>query len=345
MGKHERFNELKMLAEHEFSHRFNHTLHAYIDIAGDLVAGTLLSQIMYWFTPNSNGERKVKVLKDGHYWIAKRQEDWYQEIRITEKQYRTAIKKLEDKKLVIKKRYKFDGSPTTHIRPNYPVLQEEIEKWKHAVMKEIEEKNITDTPNLTKGQKPVKSSTSETKQDKKTSIPAELLDFDQRAKSNLTKGQNRNLPSGKNHNRDYDKDNYKQQQTEKNVVVVEAQKQFEKLFNKALPTKTAEEFSKMAEENGKDLIDCIERTKKYLDTQKSVKNPIGALRYEVTNGWDIEESETEDPIEKEKRRKENHEVMKSIEEMLKQEDQALLNMTKEEEVSIDQILRKVGGDF
>jgi hypothetical protein len=156
-----------------------------------------------------------------------------------------------------------------------------------------------------------------------------------------------NTPSGVS-NRDpnyIDNKLYRQQQT-KNVVVVEAQKKFEKLFDKTLSTKKAEEFAKMAEENGKDLIECIERTKKYLNTQENVKNPVGALRYEITNGWDIEEeSEKEDPIEKEKRRKENHEVMQSIEEMLKQEDQALLNMAEEEEISLDQLLQKVGGDF
>jgi hypothetical protein len=211
MGKHHiDQHELQMLADHEFSHRFNHTLHAYIDIAGDLVAGTLLSQIIYWFTPNSNGQQKVRVFKDGHYWLAKKQEEWYDEIRITEKQYRTAIKKLEDKKLVIKKRYKFNGSPTTHIRPNYPILQEEIEKWKHAVMKEIEEKNTAENPILTKGKKPVKSSVSEDKQDEKSSNSAESLVFDQRSKWKFTKGQNGNLPSGKNINRDYNKDYNKQ---------------------------------------------------------------------------------------------------------------------------------------
>jgi hypothetical protein len=254
MKKNERIKELEMIAEHEFSHRFNHTLHAYIDIAGDIVSGTLLSQIMYWFTPNANGERKVKVLKDGHYWIAKKQEDWYHEIRITEKQYRTAIKKLEEKNLVIKKRYKFNGSPTTHIRPNYPVLQEEIEKWKHAVMKEIS----ADDPILTKGQKPVKSSISE---DKQTSNPAELLDFDQRAKSNLTKGQNRNLPSGKNINRDYNKDYNKQ--TNRDCLIDS-------------PTeKDAEDFIHHAIKKGMNIKSVQATKKRYLEArEKGIEHKI-----------------------------------------------------------------------
>jgi len=309
MKKNERIKELEMIAEHEFSHRFNHTLHAYIDIAGDIVSGTLLSQIMYWFTPNANGERKVKVLKDGHYWIAKKQEDWYHEIRITEKQYRTAIKKLEEKNLVIKKRYKFNGSPTTHIRPNYPVLQEEIEKWKHAVMKEIS----ADDPNLTKGQKPVKSSISE---DKQTSNPAELLDFDQRAKSNLTKGQNRNLPSGKNINRDYNKDYNKQ--TNKDCLIDS-------------PTeKDAEDFIHHAIKKGMNIKSVQATKKRYLEArEKGVKHetlinsldeahqrygentsPISVIQSLIANRIAEEEAEKAamaEAEEKERKRKQNAE--------------------------------------
>lgn len=300
MKKNERIKELEMIAEHEFSHRFNHTLHAYIDIAGDIVSGTLLSQIMYWFTPNANGERKVKVLKDGHYWIAKKQEDWYHEIRITEKQYRTAIKKLEEKNLVIKKRYKFNGSPTTHIRPNYPVLQEEIEKWKHAIMKKIS----ADDPILTKGQKPVKSSISE---DKQTSKPAELLDFDQRAKSNLTKGQNRNLQLGKNLNRDYNKE---YNNNERDVVVSHYQQEFKKLFNEELAEKDAESFALEAEKNGKDLMDYIHYVKGQSEKRK-IGNLVGYLRDAVYENWDVpsvaelEQAAAKEAEEREARKKEN----------------------------------------
>ncbi|MBA4544612.1 hypothetical protein H1164_17430 [Thermoactinomyces daqus] len=217
MEKHFDPHELETLANHAFSHRFNHTLHAYIDIADDLVAGTLLSQIIYWFTPDQNGRRKVKVFKDGQYWIAKSQDDWFDEIRITAKQYRTAIKKLEDRNLIIKKIFKFDGSPTTHIRPNYPVLRQEIEKWKKAVIQQI----LNDeNPFLTKGKKPVKSSVFDDAEQQlgyleqsstlepqgEAPNPLKTLDFYQRSKSKFTKGQNGKLQSVKNLNKDYDKD-------------------------------------------------------------------------------------------------------------------------------------------
>lgn len=132
------FNEeISVKVDYEFSHRFNHTLHAYIDIAGDLIAGTLLSQIMYWFSKDKSGNRKVKIYKDGYYWLAKGRNDWADEIRISSKQYDNAIKKLKQKGFVETKLYKFESVPTTHIRPIYDSINKEIKKWKCAVAEEI----------------------------------------------------------------------------------------------------------------------------------------------------------------------------------------------------------------
>ena len=132
------FNEeVKAKVDYEFSHRFNHTLHAYIDISEDLIAGTLLSQIMYWFSKDKSGNRKVKIYKDGYYWLAKGRNDWADEIRISSKQYDNAIKKLKKKGFVETKLYKFESVPTTHIRPIYDSINKEIEKWKCAVAEEI----------------------------------------------------------------------------------------------------------------------------------------------------------------------------------------------------------------
>lgn len=132
------FNEeVKAKVDYEFSHRFNHTLHAYIDISEDLIAGTLLSQIMYWFSKDKSGNRKVKIYKDGYYWLAKSRNDWINEIRISPKQYDNAIKKLKNKGFVETKLYKFESVPTTHIRPIYDSINKEIKKWKRAVAEEI----------------------------------------------------------------------------------------------------------------------------------------------------------------------------------------------------------------
>lgn len=88
----------------------------YIDIAEDLNAGILLGQIAYWYLPGENGESKLRVRKDNKLWIAKKRGEWYKEVRLTAKQVDRAIKILEQKKLIVKKIYKFNKNPTHHIR-------------------------------------------------------------------------------------------------------------------------------------------------------------------------------------------------------------------------------------
>ena len=152
--------EIESKVDYEFSHRYNHTLHAYIDISGDLIAGTLLSQIMYWFSNDKNGKSKIRIYKDGFFWLAKGRNDWSDEIRISPKQYDNAIKKLKGKGFVETKLYKFNSVPTTHIRPVYEKINREIKIWKENVAKEI-------------------------------------YGFNQRLNSDLPKGENWILPNGK----------------------------------------------------------------------------------------------------------------------------------------------------
>jgi hypothetical protein len=91
---------------------------AYVDMAGgDVVAGLLLSQIVYWYLPDKQGRwSKLRVFKEGHYWIAKQRDEWWDEIRITPRQFDRASKILEDQGIIVKNRYRFDGSRTVHVR-------------------------------------------------------------------------------------------------------------------------------------------------------------------------------------------------------------------------------------
>lgn len=98
----------------------------YVDVADDLVSGLLLSQIIYWHLPNHSGRSKLKVRKEGFYWIAKGREDWFDEIRITAKQFDRCIKILEEKNLIVRKNFRFNGSPMVHIRLNYDALIEGV---------------------------------------------------------------------------------------------------------------------------------------------------------------------------------------------------------------------------
>ena len=98
----------------------------YIDIAGDLIAGILLSQIIYWNLPTKEGSSKLKVIKNNELWLAKGREAWWEECRITATQFDRAIKILEQKNLVQKERFRYEGSPTIHIKLNSEQLMKAL---------------------------------------------------------------------------------------------------------------------------------------------------------------------------------------------------------------------------
>lgn len=99
----------------------------YIDLVDDLVTGVLLSQIVYWYLPNKSGESKLRVQKEGNYWIAKKREDWWNEIRISPKQFDRASDLLVSKGIIEKKKFKFAGDPVVHIRLIFPIFLELLE--------------------------------------------------------------------------------------------------------------------------------------------------------------------------------------------------------------------------
>jgi DnaD/phage-associated family protein len=96
----------------------------YIDIAGDLVTGVLLSQIIYWNLPNKEtGKTKLRAMIDGELYLAKKRTDWWEECRISDRQYDRSIKVLVDKGIVDVRLKKFDGIPMPHIRINDVILK------------------------------------------------------------------------------------------------------------------------------------------------------------------------------------------------------------------------------
>lgn len=128
---------IKTRVEFLVSARCNHTQHMYIDITDDLIQGTLLARILYWFAETKDHKSKVRIFKDGFFWIAKQRKDWWEEIRITERQYDKAIKGLEEKKFIVLAKYKFNSMPTIHIRPNYEEINNATEKWKAKLREEV----------------------------------------------------------------------------------------------------------------------------------------------------------------------------------------------------------------
>jgi len=92
----------------------------YIMMAGDHAAGVLLSQIVYWHLPDKEGNpTKMQVEKNGELWIAKKRDEWWDEICMLPKQFDRAIRELENRELVKTELFRFGGSPVKHIRLNW----------------------------------------------------------------------------------------------------------------------------------------------------------------------------------------------------------------------------------
>lgn len=106
----------------------------YIDInEGNLTDGVLFSQIMYWHMPSKQGESKMQVLREGKLWLAKTYDDWYEECRIKSRTAREALRRIEKRGLIITHTWKFDGSPTKHIRINWEKFEEIVKSISHVV--------------------------------------------------------------------------------------------------------------------------------------------------------------------------------------------------------------------
>lgn len=120
----------KLAGETAFAQALNVIHHAYVDMCGDLIAGALLGQILYWFGAGKDGKSRARIVKDGYLWIAKARADWWDEIRITPKQYDRAAKILKDKGFIEVKTYKFAGNPTTHLRIVPEAIAAALEAWK-----------------------------------------------------------------------------------------------------------------------------------------------------------------------------------------------------------------------
>ncbi len=100
----------------------------YADITGDLIAGLLLSQIIYWHLPNSEGESKLRVKKGKYYCIAKARHEWWTETRISFKQVRRAMNILRERGVIKTEIFRFQGHPRTHIFLQQKTLVDLINK-------------------------------------------------------------------------------------------------------------------------------------------------------------------------------------------------------------------------
>ncbi len=90
----------------------------YVDMAGDLLAGIVLSELVYWYLPAKDGGTRLRVKKRGRMWIAARRWEWWDRCRMTPRQSDRALGILVKAALFDKALFRFDGEPTIHVALN-----------------------------------------------------------------------------------------------------------------------------------------------------------------------------------------------------------------------------------
>lgn len=128
----------------------------YVDVAGDLVAGIVLSEIVYWYLPSKkDNSSKLRIFKDGEYWIASSREEWWERARIKPDRLDRALNILIEKGLIEKRIFRFNKHGTTHVR----IIEDVFLKTLVEVLSSIGEKpNCCKTrTNASIGEKPISS--------------------------------------------------------------------------------------------------------------------------------------------------------------------------------------------
>lgn len=62
---------------------------------GGLTCGLVLSQVLYWFTPDERGRPRVRTVVDGELWLALTYDEWETATALSEYQVRSAMQGLE----------------------------------------------------------------------------------------------------------------------------------------------------------------------------------------------------------------------------------------------------------
>jgi hypothetical protein len=89
----------------------------YLDLfQGDPLTVLMLSHIVHWYLPESEGSSDSRKRREGFYWIARPNKEWADESGFSPKQVRRCLQVLKAKSVIETRVFKLDGTPTTHLR-------------------------------------------------------------------------------------------------------------------------------------------------------------------------------------------------------------------------------------
>lgn len=114
-------------------------------VAGDLSAALLLSQLMWWHQPGKSGRPKLRFEREGHLWLTRTDDDWWEDCRLTQRQVRRIRAQLESAELIEHKVVRLGTETVSAWRPNISVIQEAqdrnasadedgsgVTRWRHS---------------------------------------------------------------------------------------------------------------------------------------------------------------------------------------------------------------------
>lgn len=89
----------------------------------DYPCALVLAQLLWWHQPGKDGTLRVKYERDGHLWLLRPDEEWWDEVRLTMRQVRRARLGLTKLGFVEVKKFKRGGVPCSALRPLYGAIQ------------------------------------------------------------------------------------------------------------------------------------------------------------------------------------------------------------------------------
>ena len=85
-------------------------------VEGDHLTALMLSQMIYWWSPDKHGVSKLRVQVGSRLWLVKSHADWEAELGLSRRQSDRCLAKLKQLGLIQVEIHRFNGAPTTHIR-------------------------------------------------------------------------------------------------------------------------------------------------------------------------------------------------------------------------------------
>ena len=102
----------------------------------------VLGQVLYWFRPRRDGTPRIRVRLDERFWLAKSHAELANEVGLSRQTVRTSLDVLEGEGLIVSRCARFQGIPTTHLRPDARAIENAmlaVESDRSAALDESEE--------------------------------------------------------------------------------------------------------------------------------------------------------------------------------------------------------------